>query len=218
MSTNQICYAKRIVWVFPIKALRNNLLSSKNPPWWGQGEKCNSSEVTVFYFAVWQSCVREYHFPIFHSLISLKSWFWNSKLLQENSVHQCWPFLKLPPHTTGWHLTTSICLPLLWVKNVRAESDLAQKGPGKSLTASQTVRNLCGAPKPRTPVWVFCSQIGLLGSHDQTCSHFLWHPPFILWCEQQGNSSLCYHPGTLATGGTVSFSLLLWNWEKKDRI
>lgn len=177
----------------------------------------NCSEGTIFYFfAVWQSCVQglfpEYHFPILHSLISLKSWFWNSKWLQEDSVHQCWPFLKFPPYSTGWHLATSRRLPLLWVKNVHAESDLAQKGPWESLTASLTVRN-----QPRTPVWFFCSQTGLLGSHDQTCSHFLWHPSLLLWSEQQENSSLSYHPGTLTTG-TVSFSLLLWTREEKDRI
>lgn len=151
----------------------------------GQGEKYNSSEVTVFYFTLTILCVRffpEYHFPILHSLLSLKSWFWNSKWLQEDSVHQCWPLSKLPCHTTAWHWATSMCLPLLWVKNVHVESDLAQKGPWKSLTASQTIRNQHGAPKTRTLVWFFRSWIGLLGFHYQSYSHFWWHPSVTLWC------------------------------------
>ena len=68
---------------FLLSFFRNLLFASKNPPWWEQRKKSHCSEVTVLCFiAVWQSCawgfLHEYRFPIFHSLISLKSLFRNS--------------------------------------------------------------------------------------------------------------------------------------------
>lgn len=134
-------------------------------------EKC-SSEVTVLCFmAVWQSRVSGFllvrcHFPILLSVISLKSWFWNSSHLQQDSVHRCWPFFKLPADIARWCLIISLWLPLLWIRKVCAESDLAQKGPCRSPTASLAVGSHCGAPvnsKPGVSSATFCSQVRVRG-------------------------------------------------------